>query len=51
MTRVIIPARNVRDVKADLPAAVRDALEIIPAERLEQVRISNHPSFGACVSF
>lgn len=38
MTRVIIPKRNLPDVKADLPAAVRDVLQIILAERLEEVR-------------
>ncbi len=37
MKRVIVPARNMRDVIADVPPATRDALTIIPAERLEQV--------------
>lgn len=34
---MIIPQRNIPDVKADLPAAVRDALEIISVQRLEEV--------------
>lgn len=36
-SRVIVPARNMRDVEVDVPAAVKQALEIIPAERLEDV--------------
>lgn len=37
MARVIVPERNMRDVRAELPPSVRGALEIIPATRLEQV--------------
>jgi predicted ATP-dependent protease len=37
MSRVIVPARNMRDVLADVPPAVRGSLTIIPAERIEQV--------------
>lgn len=37
MTRVIVPERNLRDVQAELPRDVLQALEVIPATRLEQV--------------
>lgn len=37
ITRVIIPALNMRDAQSELPASVRDALHIVPAARLETV--------------
>ncbi|GAB4821799.1 hypothetical protein N2152v2_008845 [Parachlorella kessleri] len=37
MPRVIVPARNMRDVQADVPREVRESLEILAAERLEDV--------------
>lgn len=37
LARVIVPARNMREVAAEVPAAVRDALTIIPATHLSQV--------------
>eukprot|EP00798_Chlamydomonas_sp_ICE-L_P026793 gene26793-4383_t len=37
LARVIIPARNMRDVEVDLPAAARNDLEIIPVETLTDV--------------
>jgi len=35
--RVIVPSRNMPDVLADVPLAIRNALTIIPVSRLEQV--------------
>jgi ATP-dependent Lon protease len=35
--RVLVPARNMRDVRADVPASVKAALEVVPVERLEDV--------------
>ena len=35
--RVLVPKRNWRDVKADVPAAIKDSLEIIPVHVLEDV--------------
>mmetsp|Transcript_6093 Transcript_6093/g.13222 ORF Transcript_6093/g.13222 Transcript_6093/m.13222 type:complete len:1166 (+) Transcript_6093:153-3650(+) len=37
LSRVIVPARNMRDVEVDVTPAVRSHLQIIPAERLEDV--------------
>ncbi|KAI3436093.1 hypothetical protein D9Q98_002151 [Chlorella vulgaris] len=37
MTRVLIPARNLPDVLAEVPAEVREVLEVIPCKRLEEV--------------
>jgi Lon protease (S16) C-terminal proteolytic domain len=39
LARVIIPERNMPDVTADLPAPVRDVLQIIPVQRLDEVRL------------
>ena len=35
--RVLVPKRNWRDIQADVPASVRDNLEIIPVNVLEDV--------------
>ncbi|KAK9811443.1 hypothetical protein WJX72_003978 [[Myrmecia] bisecta] len=35
--RVLVPRRNMRDVKGDLPAEIKQALQIIPVDRLEDV--------------
>lgn len=37
MSRVVVPARNLRDVQADVPPQIRQALEIVGAEKLEDV--------------
>jgi ATP-dependent Lon protease len=37
---VIIPQRNLPDVKSDLPAAVRGVLQTIPGQRLEEVSLA-----------
>lgn len=37
MTRVIVPQRNVRDVQAEVPPDVLEALKVIPTTCLEQV--------------
>ena len=35
--RVLVPKRNWRDIKADVPANIKDSLEIIPVHVLEDV--------------
>ncbi|KAL4458772.1 hypothetical protein ABPG75_013637 [Micractinium tetrahymenae] len=37
MARVLVPARNMPDVRAEVPAAVREALQVLPCQRLEDV--------------
>jgi ATP-dependent Lon protease len=37
LARVLIPARNAADVAADVPAATRDALRIIPCATMADV--------------
>ena len=37
LTRVIVPARNMREVAAEVPRSALGALEVLPAERLEDV--------------
>ena len=34
--RVLIPAKNLQDAQSDIPKSVRDAMEIVPLERVEQ---------------
>lgn len=34
------------DVMADLPAPVRDVLQVIPVQRLEEVSLSMSPDLG-----
>lgn len=35
--RVLVPKRNWRDVKADVPANIKDSLQVIPVHVLEDV--------------
>eukprot|EP00887_Chlorella_sp_A99_P006545 scaffold3.g6545.t1 len=35
MARVLVPARNMRDIAADVPADVMEALEVVPCQRVE----------------
>lgn len=37
MACVLVPARNMPDVQADVPAEVRESLEVVPCQRLEDV--------------
>lgn len=37
MARVLVPARNMPDVQAEVPAAVRQTLQVLPCQRLEDV--------------
>ena len=37
LTRVIVPARNMQEVAAEVPRSALGALEVLPAERLEDV--------------
>lgn len=37
LARVIVPARNMREVEMELPAVERAAIEVVPATRLEDV--------------
>ncbi|KAK9840022.1 hypothetical protein WJX74_002213 [Apatococcus lobatus] len=35
--RVLVPRRTMRDVKADVPASVKESMKILPVDRLEDV--------------
>ena len=35
--RVLVPRRTMRDVKADVPASVKEAMQILPVDRLDDV--------------
>ena len=35
--RILIPSKNMRDVKADVPKAVSQQLEVVSVQRLEDV--------------
>ena len=35
--RILIPSKNMRDVKADVPKSVSEQLEVVPVQRLEDV--------------
>ena len=37
MRQVILPARNLRDVEAEVPIEIRSGIDLIPVERLDQV--------------
>ena len=37
MKRILIPSKNMRDVKADVPKAVSEQLEVVSVQRLEDV--------------
>ena len=37
MKRILIPSKNMRDVKADVPRAVSEQLDIVSVQRLEDV--------------
>ena len=37
LKQVIIPARNLAEVEADVPESVRQGLSIVPVRRLEEV--------------
>ncbi len=37
MKRILIPSKNMRDVKADVPKSVSEQLEVVAVQRLEDV--------------
>lgn len=37
MARVLVPARNMPDVQAEVPLALRQSVEVLPCQRLEDV--------------